>query len=220
MSEPEQIPSPDADTTTSEESSANVTFESFWHTLGQLTIAQLTNIVAGLASVLGVAIAIILWVADFTPMTPPLNTRLASIETQITDHENKLDQRIQTLETKLAAARTEIQTLTTIPDDAKMSAAISKLETSTAEIANRQSKLEATLMDNPAKAIELPLLRKDVDNLAEVYKSDLEDVKNEIARVYDQNKWFIGLMFTMAVGVLGLALTNFLTAKGEKTKSS
>lgn len=37
-------------------------------------------------------------------------------------------------------------------------------------------------------------------------------MKEGVARVYDLTKWFVGLMFTMALGLIGLAVTNFLKA--------
>jgi len=55
-----------------------------------------------------------------------------------------------------------------------------------------------------------------MENLRLSYKSDLIATKEEISRVYDLNKWFIGLMFTMTVGLLGLAISNFLRDKKKE----
>lgn len=34
-----------------------------------------------------------------------------------------------------------------------------------------------------------------------------------IDRMYDQNKWFIGLIFTIALSVLGMSASNFFNKK-------
>jgi predicted PurR-regulated permease PerM len=78
---------------------------------------------------------------------------------------------------------------------------------------NRLETLEKGLLDTPQKALSMPLLRNDLENLKKTYNEDIEVMAKNIDRVYDQNKWFIGLMFTMAVGLIGLAISNFLQAK-------
>jgi hypothetical protein len=37
---------------------------------------------------------------------------------------------------------------------------------------------------------------------------DIEAVRGEVSRLFGLTQWFIGLMFTIALGVLGLALNN------------
>lgn len=48
---------------------------------------------------------------------------------------------------------------------------------------------------------------------SKVMKGDLVGTRREIERVYDLSKWFIGLMATMAVGILGLAVGNLVKTK-------
>jgi hypothetical protein len=45
------------------------------------------------------------------------------------------------------------------------------------------------------------------------YQRDIESYNKQIDRIYDLNKWFIGLMFTMAIGLIGLAISNFMQAQ-------
>ncbi|WP_296384737.1 hypothetical protein [Winogradskyella sp.] len=78
---------------------------------------------------------------------------------------------------------------------------------------DRLSKIENAILDNPTKALSIPLMQKDLTNFNKTYKSDLEVTRAEISRVYDQNKWFIGLMFTLAIGILGLAASNFTQSR-------
>jgi hypothetical protein len=70
--------------------------------------------------------------------------------------------------------------------------------------------LDAAILADPAKALAVPMLRRDLDSLAQRNRDDLLAARDEIGRVYDLTKWFIGLMFTMAVGLIGLAVTTFM----------
>src|ERR1017187_2477680 len=78
--------------------------------------------------------------------------------------------------------------------------------------------LEAAIMVDPVKAVSLPLMRKDLDSLQDKTRSDIEAVRSELARLYSLIQWFIGLMFTIALGVFSLAIGNIV--KGEKKSDS
>lgn len=77
----------------------------------------------------------------------------------------------------------------------------------------RLSDLEEAIVANPGNALALPLLRQDVENLRVSYQKDITASGREIDRIYDQNKWFVGLMFTMAIALIGLAVSNFVQAR-------
>lgn len=68
--------------------------------------------------------------------------------------------------------------------------------------------LENALANTPEKALALPMLKQEVDNLQDRTHSDFEGVRGEIGRLFTLTQWFIGLMFTTALGVFGLALSN------------
>ena len=42
--------------------------------------------------------------------------------------------------------------------------------------------------------------------MRESNKNDINSLKDEVSRVYDFNKWFIGLIFTTIIGFLTLAV--------------
>ena len=80
-------------------------------------------------------------------------------------------------------------------------------------ISKRLDDLDAAIMNNPDKALSVPLLRRDLDTLKIEYQKDIDSSGKQIDRIYDQNKWFIGLMFSMAIGLIGLAISNFIQAR-------
>ena len=75
--------------------------------------------------------------------------------------------------------------------------------------------IEAAVTESPERAMSIPMLRKDIDLLQEDVSGDVSGIRLEIARIYDLGKWFLGLVATMAVGVLGLAVGNLLKGKGD-----
>jgi hypothetical protein len=78
---------------------------------------------------------------------------------------------------------------------------------------SRLDLLEKAFIPNPEYALSVPLLRKDFENLRAELVRDHEETGKTIDRMYDQNKWFVGLMFSMAVGLIGLAISNFFHAR-------
>ena len=60
-----------------------------------------------------------------------------------------------------------------------------------------------TIFDNPDAIITIPLIKKDVENV----KIDNERLREEMKRYNSFTKWFIGIMVTLSIGLLGLALS-------------
>lgn len=87
---------------------------------------------------------------------------------------------------------------------------VAKLTAEVNTLQSQMKELDDAIGLYPAKALAVPLLQKDVDDFKDTYRRDIETTQGEINRVYDQNKWFIGLMFTLALGVVSLAVTNLV----------
>lgn len=71
---------------------------------------------------------------------------------------------------------------------------------------NRLTELEAEirglkklLLDDPEASLTIPLLKKDVDH-----------IKEQIKIVGDSAKWFIAMIVTLAIGLLGVAISILL----------
>lgn len=72
----------------------------------------------------------------------------------------------------------------------------------------RLASLENALVATPEKALAVPMLRQQLDTIQERTRADIDSVHSEIGRLFALTQWFIGLMFTIALGVFGLALAN------------
>ena len=115
---------------------------------------------------------------------------------------------------KISNAFNALSTPDTKTDALKQVAAIKE---NVGKLTGRIDAIDAAIVENPTKALSVPLLRQDLENLKGDYLTDRENATKEIDRIYDQNKWFIGLMFTMALGIIGLAVSNFIQLKKPKT---
>ena len=60
------------------------------------------------------------------------------------------------------------------------------------------------------------MLRKDLDQVREINRQQYDQTLRQADRIYDQNKWFIGLMFTIALGVVALGVSNFIKKDAPK----
>jgi hypothetical protein len=69
----------------------------------------------------------------------------------------------------------------------------------------RLNKIERVILSDPTKALDLVLVRRDLDELKTSNADNISAVRRDVDRIYDLSKWIIGLMFTMALGVLSLA---------------
>lgn len=67
------------------------------------------------------------------------------------------------------------------------------------------------------------MLKQQMDTAQDRFREDIASVRGEIGRLYTLTQWFIGLMFTIALGVFGLALSNLKKASdksAEKERSA
>ena len=70
-------------------------------------------------------------------------------------------------------------------------------------------------MATPEKLIAVPMLNQQMDTLQDRSRADIDSARGEMARLFTVAQWFIGLIFTTALGVFGLALSN-LKKSAEK----
>ena len=118
----------------------------------------------------------------------------------------------------IKAIQQQLEAITEVPDEVALNAELARTRGLAESLDERLMQLEAAILEDPQKAIALPLLRNDIERIRESYSTEIVNVRAEIDRVYDQNKWFVGLMFTMAVALIGLAVSNVvkpIVTKGD-----
>lgn len=69
----------------------------------------------------------------------------------------------------------------------------------------RLASLEGALSTSPEKAIAVPMLKQELESLQDRTHNDIDAIRGEIGRLFTLTQWFIGLMFTIALGMFGLS---------------
>ena len=87
---------------------------------------------------------------------------------------------------------------------------LDKISTSVAEQGNTIESLNRAFLPDPEKALSIPLLRKDVDQIRTGNQHDIDALRDDIKANLDLNKWLIGLI---AAGVIGTILNNMLQSR-------
>lgn len=118
-----------------------------------------------------------------------------------------LSAEVEQLRTQFKSLQVDSQKLTALPPDNKLALQISQMQDATKDLGTRLERLENAILASPAKALEIPLLQRDLENLRLTQQSNLVAVKDGVDRLYDLNKWLLG---AMAISVITLALSNFL----------
>lgn len=173
-----------------------------------------SNIVAGMSSSIAIAVTVAMATGLFFSENKTLNNgeltaKIISLET----NKRKLELRLSTFKSELSQVKNTLVSVSSLPEGVAWKTEASKMQTRITVIYDKLSALENALTVDPAKALAVPILRKDLDNVEKNLKAELHQTRLEIDRMYDQNKWFIGLMFTIALSVLGMAASSFLNKK-------
>ena len=77
-------------------------------------------------------------------------------------------------------------------------------------ITSRLDAIETGIGESPARALSVPLLQSEVQNLRSQVDAVERNSDADVTRIYDQNKWFIGLMATVVLTIVTLAIGNFV----------
>jgi hypothetical protein len=88
--------------------------------------------------------------------------------------------------------------------------AIAKLEAKIQDISRRESDLEKVIINSPVKSLEIPILRRDIDNIKEQNMESIRSVEHSTDRLYDLNKYVI---LTIFASIVLLAISTFIKAK-------
>ena len=173
-----------------------------------------SSIVAGMASSIAVAITISMLFGLISDDKKTLNNGdLTAKIIEVESESIKLKSEIDLLHSEVKGALNSIQTISTLPNEHGWKVEAKLISAQLDNVSRKLEALEAAITEDPAKALAVPILRKDLDNAEKSIKAELIQTQAEIDRMYDQNKWFIGLMFTIALSVLGMAASSFFNRK-------
>lgn len=112
------------------------------------------------------------------------------------------DKRIAQLESKLDTLSRNLTATTgrSSPDGTSMASLAS-------EVSQIKADVQVILGDSPAKTLEIPVMRKDINDVKERCRADIVSVRDESTRTLDLIKWIAGLLVTSNLGMGYLVLT-------------
>jgi len=83
-----------------------------------------------------------------------------------------------------------------------------------AALESQQARINDTILASPDKALELPFMRRDLQEIRSVQAEASASLRREVDRIYDFNKWLFG---GISLTLVGLGLQSFLAARSGKT---
>jgi hypothetical protein len=146
--------------------------------------------------------------------------QLSPIETSFTAELDKLTNIVGKHQTMIEDITSRLQAITSATGQSPTDIQIASVRAELASTAKRVDGLDAAILNSSTKALSIPLLRQELQEMKANYQRDIESYNKQIDRIYDQNKCLIGLMFSMAVGLIGLAISNFMQARSKSDSST
>jgi chaperonin cofactor prefoldin len=183
--------------------------------LSGLKIPQISSVTSVIAAFIGI---ITITAALFISLGPGKSLQLGSSQPpQNQDQEQEMqdiENRLSTLSGDVANLKNDIKLISQKPDQSVMVIRLNQIETSITEVQTKTANLERVILDDPLKALEVPLLRKDIDNTKDLYSARLSSIEQSIGQLYGL---IIGVLVVIGVGFLGIAATNFAASRKSDT---
>ncbi len=106
--------------------------------------------------------------------------------------------------------RDSLQNVPKLSEGSKLSLQLKQIQKSVADIQSREESLERAILVNPSKALEIPLIQRDLENIKVTEQANIVLLREGVDRVYDLTKWLLG---AMAVSIITLGIGNFVKEK-------
>jgi phosphoglycerate-specific signal transduction histidine kinase len=124
----------------------------------------------------------------------------------------EFDNRINANTTAISNIQKRLDQIGSLPPDAKTTIQIAQLRDELQKTQKEVNALNDAILASPTNALSVPLLRRDVDDLSKRIDNLSSDITSQASAVLDQFRWIIG---TVVLGVLSLAISNFLRRPGS-----
>jgi septal ring factor EnvC (AmiA/AmiB activator) len=164
---------------------------------------QVQMFVAGLAALASVAAGVFVFVAG-PPTKPPPKQDLVR-----TQQINKLFYLATRSNQEIDQLTAQVDRLSRPSQASRLAATIDGIQRKLKQTRQSVTDLGSAVLDNPAKAVRVTLLQRDLKNQAAQHTDQLQAVRADIDRQYDLMKWVIG---TLALGIVGMLLTVIVPA--------
>jgi hypothetical protein len=136
-----------------------------------------------------------------TPLPTPIPTPTLSATPTLREAISLLQTELNSVRRQVSQLESDVKSLPKNTDQNQIESRLSNIEVSVTKLQNSVSKIETVVLGDPAKALEMTLLKKDMDNVGQ-----------EVSRLDNWNKWLLGPMFSLVIAILSLAASNFLSS--------
>ncbi|HEV8602212.1 MAG TPA: hypothetical protein VGQ68_02330 [Gaiellaceae bacterium] len=162
-------------------------------------LAKVTGSIAAVASLLGVLAALGVFLGGSFD-TEPRETPTISTSTGVGFSP------FQQLSHEVASLQAQVKALRRTPRGSHAAADVAAMRVDVNRLNSQLSALETAVLDDPAKALQLPLLRRDLEATQEANRSANESTRDDVDRQYDLMKWVFGTFIVALLGTLVTAL--------------
>jgi hypothetical protein len=166
------------------------------------------SVIVGLIGLLAVLIASFIWVRSFSSDVGGRTAATISAYIQrsiIVERELRvIERRTHANEVQLKRMQLQVIKLSKPSNASRLTARVDGMEQDVLQLENDQSKLEEALLNDPSKALQLPLLARDIENDRKANEAAVLAIRQEMDRQNGLVQWVLG---TFALSVVGLLLT-------------
>jgi len=121
------------------------------------------------------------------------------LDNNVTSHAEMLYQQHQAIEN----IQKQLDLLSQVDTSTGVGEKVATLDYELKAVESRLETLEQAFVDNPSKALSVPLLRMDLINLRESYEQDIIQMDNSVDRIYNLSLYLFG---AFALGLLYLLI--------------
>jgi chromosome segregation ATPase len=126
------------------------------------------------------------------------------------EEQAQLTNRVDATSRQLKDLQKQVNTLSTPPTQGKVAAQLATVRVKINQVDRDLLALRNAIEDDPAKALQIPLLKRDIDNIKVTNQASLLAMQQNLDRQHDLMKWVFG---TFISGLIGLVVTGFASSK-------
>ena len=164
-----------------------------------------TVAIAGLAAAVGTLFTAVTQYRDLRAVSSRSTVQIEA-DAQIAEFRRELD----ILSTRLRAIQQLAASGAPVSDEAAL----------VKQVESRIAVIERGLVDTPEKALSVPMMRRDLVALERSSDTQISSLRDDVARLYTLMLWLIGIIVTIALGLVGLIFALGRAKKDDAQKST
>jgi hypothetical protein len=133
---------------------------------------------------------------------------------------NDVRRRLGRLELQNRELKAQVETMsrTKVPGQSKLTAELKSAQNTVARMDGQLSELKDAVIDDPTRALRLPLLARDLQATREASQASLSALRQDIDRQYDLMKFVVGTLALSIIGTLVTVWVNLLRSGRGSTQ--